>query len=103
MKYSTKQLKYDLQLLNERLHADNNNMYRIHKRQRDNIQITTIDHDHQFGKSIVITVDKSIIIIQPDLPFPAGSLYQILPHPNEQLIHDLKQIFEKYQNWYFDH
>ena len=52
MQYSTKQLKYDLQLLNERLHADDNNMYRIHKRQRDNIQITTIDHDHQFGKSI---------------------------------------------------
>ena len=101
MQYSTKKFKHDLRLLNEHVHA--NNMYHIRKKKQNNIQITTIDHDHQFGKSIVVTVDKSTIIIQPDRPFPVGSLYQILPHPNEQLIHDLKQIFEKYQNWYFNH
>lgn len=102
MKYSTKKFKYDLRLLNEHIHADNN-MYHIRKKNQNNIQITTIDRDHQFGKSIVVTVDKSTIIIQPDLPFPTASLYHALPHPNAQLIHDLKQIFEKYQNWYFAH
>ena len=102
MQYSTKKFKHDLRLLNEHVHADNN-MYHIRKKKQNNIQITTIDHDRQFGKSIVVTVGESTIIIQPDLPFPETKLRHVLPKPNNQLIHDLKQIFEKYQNWYFDH
>lgn len=102
MQYSTKKFKHDLRLLNEHLHADNN-MYHLRKKKQNNIQITTIDHEHQFGKSIVITVNESTIIIQPDLPFPETALRQALPKPNSRLIYDLKQIFKKYQNWYFAH
>lgn len=102
MQYSSKKFKHDLRLLNEHLHSDNN-MYHIRKKKRNNIQITTIDHEHQFGKSIVVTANENTIIIQPDLPFPETTLRQALPKPNNRLIHDLKQIFEKYQNWYFAH
>lgn len=103
MQYSTKRLKHDIQMLNKRLHTNGNNIYQIHHKQRDSIQITTINNNLQFGKSIAVTINETTIIIQPDLPFPAVNLYHVLPHPNAQLIHDLKQIFEKYQNWYFDH
>lgn len=102
MQYSTKKFKHDLRLLNEHLHADNN-MYHLRKQKQNDIQITTIDHEHQFGKSIVITVNENTIIIQPDLPFPETALRQTLPKPNSRLIYDLEQIFKKYQNWYFSH
>lgn len=100
MEYSSKRLTHDIQLLNRRLQATDNNMYRLHE---PSLQITTINRSHQLGKAIVIKINESTIIAQPDLPFPETILYRTLPHPNGQLIHDLKRIFNKYQAWYFQH
>lgn len=100
MQYSTKQLNHDIRLLNNRVQATDNNMYRLRK---PDIQIETMDRSHQLGKAIVITVNDSPIIVPPELPFPETALRQALPKPNNQLIHDLQVIFEKYQNWYFQH
>lgn len=101
MQYSTKKLNHDIQLLNKRLHANDNNIYQLHH--QTNIQITTMSRSHQLGKAIAIKINENTIIAQPDLPFPETILYRTLPHPNGQLIHDLKLIFTKYQNWYFQH
>lgn len=103
MRYSTKQLKHDLVVMNRRLHIKSNNPYEIRKHHHNAITLSTQSTSDNIGKIIIVNTPNVSIDIRPDKPFPNQLLRQALPQPNTKIINDLKKIFTKYQNWYFDH
>lgn len=103
MRYSTKQLKHDLVVMNRRLHLKSNNPYGIRKHYHNAITLSTQNTSNDIGKIIIANTPDVSIAILPDEPFPNHLLRQALPQPNTKIINDLKKIFTKYQNWYFDH